>query len=40
MLQTKSVVPDDVLRYAVAHGMIDLSYVQEQIEMNKRKELD
>lgn len=39
MLQTKSVVPDDVLRYAVAHGMIDLSYVQEQIEMNKRKEL-
>ncbi|MCR2049716.1 site-specific integrase [Acetatifactor muris] len=28
-----------MLKYAVANGMIDLSYVQEQIEMNKRKEL-
>ena len=37
MLQTKSVVPNDVLRYAIAHGMIDLSYVQEQIEMKKEK---
>lgn len=30
---------DDLLKYAVENGMIDLSYVQEQIEMNKRKEL-
>lgn len=30
---------DDLLKYAVEHGMIDMSYVQEQIEMNKRKEL-
>ena len=30
---------DDLLKYAVEHGMIDVSYVQEQIEMNKRKEL-
>lgn len=29
----------DVLKYALEHGMINLSYVQEQIEMNKRKEL-
>jgi len=28
-----------LLKYAVENGMIDLSYVQEQIEMNKRKEL-
>lgn len=30
---------DELLKYAVENGMIDLSYVQEQIEMNKRKEL-
>ncbi len=30
---------DDLLKYAVENGMIDLSYVQKQIEMNKRKEL-
>jgi len=30
---------EELLKYAVANGMIDLSYVQEQIEMNKRKEL-
>ena len=28
-----------MLQYALEHGMIDMSYVQEQIEMNKRKEL-
>ena len=27
------------MKYAIDHGMIDLSYVQEQIEMNKRQEL-
>lgn len=27
------------MKYAVANGMIDLSYVQEQVKMNKRKEL-
>lgn len=30
---------DELLKYAVENGMIDLSYVQGQIEMNKRKEL-
>lgn len=30
---------DELLKYAVDNGMIDLSYVQEQIEMSKRKEL-
>ncbi len=30
---------DELLKYAIANGMIDLSYVQEQIEMNRRKEL-
>lgn len=30
---------NEVLKYAVANGMIDLSYVQEKIEMSKRKEL-
>ena len=30
---------NELLKYAVENGMIDLSYVQEQIEMNKRKEL-
>ena len=29
----------DVLKYALEHGMIDMSYVQEQIQMEKRKEL-
>lgn len=27
------------MKYAIENGMIDLSYVQEQIEMNKRKEI-
>lgn len=30
---------DELLKYAVENGMIDLSYVQEQIEMNKRREM-
>lgn len=30
---------DKTLKYAIENGIIDLSYVQEQIEMNKRKEL-
>lgn len=29
----------ELLQYALEHGMINVSYVQEQIEMNKRKEL-
>ena len=29
----------DLLKYALEHGMIDMSYVQEHVEMNKRKEL-
>lgn len=29
----------DVLQYALEHGMIDLPYVQEQMQMSKRKEL-
>ena len=39
MQQYEVTAHDGVLQYAIAHGMIDLSYVQEQIEMNKRKEL-
>ena len=27
------------MQYAIEHGMIDMSYVQEQVEMDKRKEL-
>ena len=30
---------NETLQYALENGMIDLAYVQEQIEMNKRKEL-
>ena len=30
---------DDVLKYAIENGMIDVSYIQKIIEMNKRKEL-
>ena len=30
---------DELLKYAVENGMIDLSYVQEQIEMKKREEI-
>lgn len=30
---------DENLKYAIDNGIIDLSYVQEQIEMNKRREL-
>lgn len=33
------VANNDVLQYAIENGMIDLAYVQEQVEMNKRKEL-
>ena len=32
-------IMDDVLKYAVENGMIDMTYIREQIEMNKRKEL-
>ena len=27
----------ELLQYALEHGMIDMSYVQEQMEMNKRE---
>lgn len=30
---------DDLLKYAVQNGIINLSYVQEQVNMNRRKEL-
>ena len=30
---------NEILKYAIENGMIDLSYVQEKIEMEKRKEL-
>ena len=30
---------DEALKFAVENGIIDLSYVQEKYEMNKRKEL-
>jgi hypothetical protein len=30
---------NDLLKYITENGMIDLSYVQEQIEMKKRKDL-
>lgn len=30
---------EDLLKYAVDNGMIDLSYVQEQVEMKKREEI-
>lgn len=29
---------DDILKYAIDNGIIDLSYVQDKVEMNKRKE--
>ena len=29
----------ELLKYALEHGMIDMSYVQDQVEMEKRKEL-
>lgn len=30
---------NDTLRYAIKNGIIDMSYIQEQISMNKRKEI-
>ena len=30
---------DEILKYAIEHDMIDMSYMQQQIEMNKRQEL-
>ena len=36
----RPILPEnDLLNYATAQGIIDLSYVQEQIDMIKRKEL-
>lgn len=29
----------DLLKYAIEHGIIELSHIEEQVEMNKRKEL-
>ena len=31
-------IDTEILNYAVSHGMIDMSYVQEQIDMKKREE--
>lgn len=36
---TLTIGADDLLRYAIDHGMLDLSHMREQIEMNKRKEI-
>ena len=30
---------EDVLKFAIESGMIDLSYIQDKYEMNKREEL-
>lgn len=30
---------EELLKYAIANGMIDLSYVQEQVEMNNSQSL-
>lgn len=30
---------NEVLNYAIEHGIIDLSYIENKIEMNKREEL-
>ena len=30
---------DELLKYALEHGMINMSKVQEQVEMNKREEI-
>ena len=30
---------DELLKYALEHGMINMSDVQEQVEMNKREEI-
>ena len=30
---------EEILKYAIEHDMIDMSYMQQQIEMNKRQEL-
>lgn len=35
----KDINIEELLKFAVEHGMIDTSYVQEQIEMSKREEL-
>ena len=34
-----SMSDEELLKYAVEHGMIDTKLVQEQVEMQKRKEL-
>lgn len=39
LLQRFEVIKDELLKYAIANGMIDLSYVQEQIEMKERGNL-
>ena len=36
---TLTIGADDLLRYAVDHGMLDLSHMREQVEMNKRREI-
>ena len=35
----KNMEEHELLKYALDYGMINMSYVQEQIEMNKRREL-
>ena len=36
-LLEKRMDENEVLKYAIENGIIDMSYVQEKIEMNKRK---
>ena len=35
----ENISSENLLKYAIDNGMIDLSYVQEKIEMNKREEI-
>ena len=35
----KNMEEHELLKYALEHGMINVSYVQEQMEMNERREL-
>ena len=38
-MQNISMSDAELLKYAIEHGMIDTTYVQDMIEMQKRKEI-
>ena len=38
-MNTEAISENDILKYAMENGMLDIAYVQEQMQMEKRKKI-